>query len=143
MGYALEQARLGLGLASPNPMVGCVIVKDGHIGGEGLHIYDALDHAEIVGLRKAGGEAAGATAYVTLEPCSHRGRTGPCADELIAAGVARVVAATCDPNAEVNGNGLARLRDAGIAVSTGVMQNEARRINEAFARWIRSGRPML
>src|SRR5664279_5667747 len=143
MEHALEQARLGVGLASPNPTVGCVLVKDGHIVGTGFHAYDALDHAEIVALRKAGGEAVGATVYVTLEPCSHRGRTGPCADALIAAGVARVVAATCDPNAQVNGKGLARLRDAGIAVSAGVMQDEARRINEAFARWIRSGRPLL
>ncbi len=143
MGHALEQARLGIGLASPNPTVGCVIVKDGHIVGAGFHAYDALDHAEIVALRHAGGEARDATAYVTLEPCSHRGRTGPCADALIAAGVARVVAATLDPNAEVNGKGLKRLEEAGIAVCAGVMQDEARRINEAFARWIRSGRPLL
>ena len=143
MGHAMEQARLGVGLASPNPTVGCVIVKDGHIVGEGFHAFDALDHAEIVALRNAGGEARGATVYVTLEPCSHRGRTGPCADALIASGVARVVAATLDPNPEVNGKGLKRLRDADIAVSAGVMQGEARRINEAFARWIRSGRPLL
>lgn len=143
MGHALEQARLGVGLASPNPTVGCVIVKDGHIVGEGFHNYDALDHAEIVALKNAGGEAVGATAYVTLEPCSHRGRTGPCADALIAAGVARVVAATLDPNTEVNGKGLMRLAEAGIAVSAGVMQSDARRINEAFACWIRSGRPLL
>jgi diaminohydroxyphosphoribosylaminopyrimidine deaminase / 5-amino-6-(5-phosphoribosylamino)uracil reductase len=143
MEHALEQARLGVGLASPNPTVGCVIVKDGHIVGEGFHAYDALDHAEIVALRQAGGEAAGATAYVNLEPCSHRGRTGPCSDALIAAGVARVVAATCDPNEQVNGRGLARLRESGIAVSSGVMQDEARRMNEAFARWIRNGRPLV
>jgi diaminohydroxyphosphoribosylaminopyrimidine deaminase / 5-amino-6-(5-phosphoribosylamino)uracil reductase len=143
MGHALEQARQGVGLASPNPTVGCVIVKDGHIVGQGFHNYDALDHAEIVALRDAGGESGGATAYVTLEPCSHRGRTGPCADALIAAGVARVVAATRDPNSEVNGTGLARMRDAGIAVCVGVMQDDARRINESFARWIRSGRPLL
>jgi diaminohydroxyphosphoribosylaminopyrimidine deaminase/5-amino-6-(5-phosphoribosylamino)uracil reductase len=143
MGRALEQARLGVGLASPNPTVGCVIVKDGHIVGAGFHAYDALDHAEVVALRSAGGEARGATAYVTLEPCSHRGRTGPCADALIAAGVTRVVAATLDPNSEVNGKGLKRLEDAGIAVSAGVMQEEARRINEAFARWIRNSRPLV
>jgi diaminohydroxyphosphoribosylaminopyrimidine deaminase / 5-amino-6-(5-phosphoribosylamino)uracil reductase len=143
MRHALDQAQLGVGLASPNPTVGCVIVKDGHIVGAGFHAYDALDHAEIVALRIAGAEARGATAYVTLEPCSHRGRTGPCADALIAAGVGRVVAATRDANSEVNGKGLKRLQDAGISVSVGVMQDEARRMNESFARWICSGRPLV
>src|SRR3954452_15989975 len=143
MGRALEQARLGVGLASPNPTVGCVIVKDGHIVGAGYHIYEALHHAEIVALKNAGGEARGGTAYVTLEPCSHRGRTGPCADALIAAGVSRVVAGPRDPNTQVNGVGLKRLRDAGISVCAGVMQDESRRMNEAFARSIRTGRPLL
>ena len=98
MRRALELARASVGLASPNPQVGCVLVRDGVVVGEGAHFYDEFDHAEIVALKQAGELARGATAYVTLEPCSHHGRTGPCADALIAAGVRRVVAATVDPN---------------------------------------------
>ncbi|MHB1700982.1 MAG: bifunctional diaminohydroxyphosphoribosylaminopyrimidine deaminase/5-amino-6-(5-phosphoribosylamino)uracil reductase RibD, partial [Acidobacteriaceae bacterium] len=110
MGRALVLAEESVGLASPNPAVGCVLVREGRTVGEGFHAYDTLDHAEIVALKQAGAEARGATAYVTLEPCSHRGRTGPCADALVQAGVARVVTATLDPNPQVAGSGIARLR---------------------------------
>jgi diaminohydroxyphosphoribosylaminopyrimidine deaminase/5-amino-6-(5-phosphoribosylamino)uracil reductase len=143
MRRALDLARASLGLASPNPQVGCVVVHNGEVLGEGAHIYDQLDHAEIVALRHAGERAVGATAYVTLEPCSHHGRTGPCADALIAVGVHRVVIATVDPNPQVSGRGIARLRAAGIDVAIGLLQPEARAINDAFARFIRAGRPLV
>jgi len=143
MRRALELARATEGLASPNPQVGCVIVRDGVVVGEGAHRYDERDHAEIVALKAAGERARGATAYVTLDPCSHHGRTGPCANALIAAGVRRVVAATVDPNPRVSGEGIARLRDAGVEVEVGVCQAEARELNEAFAKWIRTGRPLV
>jgi diaminohydroxyphosphoribosylaminopyrimidine deaminase/5-amino-6-(5-phosphoribosylamino)uracil reductase len=140
---ALELARATPGLASPNPRVGCVVVRGGECVGEGAHVYDERDHAEIVALRQAGERARGATAYVTLEPCSHHGRTGPCANALIAVGVRRVVAATLDPNPQVSGQGIARLRAAGVAVTLGVCEDEARAVNDAFARWIRTGRPLV
>jgi diaminohydroxyphosphoribosylaminopyrimidine deaminase/5-amino-6-(5-phosphoribosylamino)uracil reductase len=143
MHRALQLARASLGLASPNPQVGCVIAYAGEIVGKGAHLYDQLDHAEIVALREAGERARGATAYVTLEPCSHHGRTGPCADALIAAGVSRVVIATVDPNPQVSGKGIARLRAAGIDVTLGVLQPEARALNDAFARFIRTGRLLV
>src|ERR1700683_779058 len=126
MEKALRQAEQSVGLASPNPAVGCVLVQGDALVGQGFHEYDRRDHAEIVALREAGPTARGATAYVTLEPCSHHGRTGPCADALIAAGVARVVVATADPNPQVHGQGIAKLRAAGIEVSTGVLQEPAR-----------------
>src|SRR6202142_4164949 len=109
MERALRQAERSVGLASPNPAVGCVLVRYGALVGEGFHEYDRRDHAEVVALRQAGPLAQGATAYVTLEPCSHQGRTGPCADALIAAGVSRVVAARVDPNPQGNCKGIARL----------------------------------
>jgi len=144
MQRALELARRGIGLCSPNPRVGCVVLDAaGGLAGEGWHEYERRDHAEIVALRAAGERARGGTAYVTLEPCSHTGRTGPCSEALIAAGVARVVAATGDPNPLVAGQGLERLRQAGIAVEVGVCQAEARRLNEGFARWIVTRRPMV
>lgn len=143
MQQALALACEGIGLASPNPTVGCVLVKDGHGIGRGFHIYEHRDHAEIVALKEAGGDAEGATAYVTLEPCSHHGRTGPCADALIHARVARVVAATVDPNPQVAGQGLARLAQAGIQVTAGVLQEEARALNNAFAKWIVTGSPYV
>jgi diaminohydroxyphosphoribosylaminopyrimidine deaminase/5-amino-6-(5-phosphoribosylamino)uracil reductase len=143
MRRALELARASVGLASPNPQVGCVVVRDGEIVGEGAHFYEERDHAEIVALKQAGERARGATAYVTLEPCSHRGRTGPCADALIVAGVGRVVAATVDPNPVVSGQGIARLRSTGIEVVVGVLEREAREVNAAFAQFIRTGRPMV
>jgi diaminohydroxyphosphoribosylaminopyrimidine deaminase / 5-amino-6-(5-phosphoribosylamino)uracil reductase len=146
MERALGLARATVGLTSPNPQVGCVLVRDGVVVGEGAHLYDAFDHAEIVALKDAarrGAGVAGATAYVTLEPCSHHGRTGPCADALIAAGVGRVVVATIDPNPQVSGQGVAKLRAAGIEVVVGVCEREARELNEGFARFIQSGRPLV
>jgi diaminohydroxyphosphoribosylaminopyrimidine deaminase/5-amino-6-(5-phosphoribosylamino)uracil reductase len=146
MRRALELARATAGLASPNPQVGCVVVRAGEIVGEGAHIYDERDHAEIVALRQArerGTDLSATTAYVTLEPCSHHGRTGPCADALIAAGVSRVVVATVDPNPQVSGRGIARLRAAEVDVTVGVLQPEARAINDAFTRFIQSHRPLV
>lgn len=143
MQRALVLARAGVGLASPNPQVGCVVVRDGMVVGEGAHFYEAKDHAEVVALRQAGELARGATAYVTLEPCSHYGRTGPCADALIAAGVRRVVAATVDPNPVVSRRGMERLRSAGVEVTVGVCEAEARDLNNAFACWARTGRPLV
>jgi diaminohydroxyphosphoribosylaminopyrimidine deaminase/5-amino-6-(5-phosphoribosylamino)uracil reductase len=148
MQRALELARRGIGVTSPNPAVGCVILdKAGQVAGEGWHEYDLLDHAEVIALRvasqHAGERLRGGTAYVTLEPCNHTGRTGPCSEALIAAGLGRVVAATIDPNSAVAGHGLDRLREAGIEVTLGVCQTEARRINEGFARWSQHKRPLV
>lgn len=149
MREALDLARAAMGQTSPNPSVGCVIVKDGPfedgiVAGRGAHIYQDLDHAEIVALNQAGDLARGATAYVTLEPCNHQGRTGPCTEALIAAGVSRVVVAMQDPNPRVAGSGIARLREAGIQVELdSVAQSEAERINEAFSHFMRSGRPLV
>jgi diaminohydroxyphosphoribosylaminopyrimidine deaminase/5-amino-6-(5-phosphoribosylamino)uracil reductase len=140
---ALDLARDGVGLASPNPTVGCVLVRDDQVIGEGFHRYDERDHAEIVALKQAGERVRGATAYVTLEPCSHTGRTGPCADALIAAGVARVVVASEDANPQVHGHGVARLRKAGVEVAVGIRKSEAQRINDAFAKYIRTGVPYV
>jgi diaminohydroxyphosphoribosylaminopyrimidine deaminase/5-amino-6-(5-phosphoribosylamino)uracil reductase len=143
MEHALELARKGIGLASPNPVVGCVIVRDGEIVGEGFHQYEWRDHAEVVALQTAGEKARGATLYVSLEPCNHTGRTGPCTEAIIAAGVRRVVAAVQDPNPATAGRGFERLQSSGIEVVTGVQEDEARRLNEAFACWIRSKRPFV
>ncbi len=143
MDRALELARQGEAQASPNPMVGVVLVRKGRIVAEGYHTYARRRHAEILALEAAGRAARGAAVYTNLEPCSHTGRTGPCADALIAAGVGRVVAAMRDPNPEVSGRGLGRLRAAGVEVTSGVREDEARRLNEAFARWIRTRRPLV
>jgi diaminohydroxyphosphoribosylaminopyrimidine deaminase / 5-amino-6-(5-phosphoribosylamino)uracil reductase len=143
MEHALALARKGTGLASPNPLVGCVIVREGQIVGEGFHQYEWRDHAEIVALKSAGARARGATLYVTLEPCNHTGRTGPCTEAIIAAGVQRVVAAMDDPNPVNSGRGLERLRAAGMEVFTGVCEEEARRLNEPFACWIRTKKPFV
>ena len=153
MRRALELARRGIGVTSPNPAVGCVILDcAGQVIGEGWHEYDLLDHAEIVALKEAKQHslALGAkdrlragTAYVALEPCNHTGRTGPCTQALMEAGVKRVVAATADPNPNVAGHGMAALRDAGIETTLGVCENEARRLNEGFARWIQHRRPLV
>src|SRR5436305_4336821 len=143
MEHALGLARKGIGLASPNPTVGCVIVRDGQIVGEGFHQYEWRDHAEIVALKSAGDKARGATLYVTLEPCNHTGRTGPCTEAIIAAGVQRVVAAMDDPNPANSGRGFERLRAASIDVFTGVCEEEARRLNETFACWIRTKKPFV
>jgi diaminohydroxyphosphoribosylaminopyrimidine deaminase / 5-amino-6-(5-phosphoribosylamino)uracil reductase len=143
MEHALDLARKGVGLASPNPTVGCVAVKDGAIVGEGFHQYDWRDHAEIVALKQAGKNARGATLYLTLEPCNHAGRTGPCTEAIIAAGVSRVVAAMEDPNPKNSGGGFERLRGAGIEVETGVHSGEAEKLNEAFAHWITKRKPFV
>jgi len=131
------------GFTPPNPMVGCVLVRDGVNVGEGWHPYAGQPHAEVFALRAAGDRAAGATAYVTLEPCSHFGRTPPCADALIAAKVRRVVVATPDPNPKVSGRGMARLQAAGIEVVLGVLETPARRINEAFLHFHTTGGPFV
>ncbi|MGA8088239.1 MAG: bifunctional diaminohydroxyphosphoribosylaminopyrimidine deaminase/5-amino-6-(5-phosphoribosylamino)uracil reductase RibD [Terracidiphilus sp.] len=148
MQRALELARRGIGVASPNPTVGCVILdRAGQVVGEGWHEYDLLDHAEIVALNEAkqhaGDRLKGGTAYVTLEPCNHTGRTGPCTQALISAGLARVVAATSDPNPNVTGHGIDALKAAGLQTTVGVCETEARRINEGFARWIQNKRPFV
>jgi diaminohydroxyphosphoribosylaminopyrimidine deaminase / 5-amino-6-(5-phosphoribosylamino)uracil reductase len=143
MERALKQAEQSVGLASPNPAVGCVLVRDDRLVGEGFHEYDQRDHAEIVALKKAGPLARGAIAYVTLEPCSHHGQTGPCADALIAAGVARVVVAIGDPDSRVSGQGLARLQDAGIIVETGLLADAAAALSQGFLSRITAGRPMV
>lgn len=143
MEHALDLARKGVGLASPNPTVGCVIVKDGAIVGAGFHQYAWRDHAEIVALKQAGEKARGATLYVTLEPCNHSGRTGPCTEAIIAGGILRVVAAMEDPNPKTRGGGFARLRGAGIEVETGVLEGEANKLNEAFACWITTHKPYV
>jgi diaminohydroxyphosphoribosylaminopyrimidine deaminase/5-amino-6-(5-phosphoribosylamino)uracil reductase len=143
MNEALDLAQRSVGLASPNPAVGCVLVKGEAMVGQGFHEYDLRDHAEIVALRIAGGETRGATAYVTLEPCCTTGRTGPCTEALIEAGVARVVVATTDPNPAVNGQGIERLRAAGITVAAGVQAQRARELNDGFARHVRTGLPFV
>jgi diaminohydroxyphosphoribosylaminopyrimidine deaminase/5-amino-6-(5-phosphoribosylamino)uracil reductase len=143
MEHALELARKGLGLASPNPMVGCILVREGQIVGEGFHQYEKRAHAEIVALKSAGEKARGSTMYVTLEPCNHTSRTGPCTEAIIAAGVQRVVAAMEDPNPANSGSGFDRLRAAGIEVFTGAGEQEARSLNEPFARWIRTKKPFV
>jgi diaminohydroxyphosphoribosylaminopyrimidine deaminase / 5-amino-6-(5-phosphoribosylamino)uracil reductase len=143
MQHALALARKGAGLASPNPMVGCVIVREGQTVGEGFHQYDWRDHAEIVALKSAGKKARGATLYVNLEPCNHTGRTGPCTEAIITAGVQRVVAAMDDPNPVNSGRGFERLRAAGVEVCTGLCEDEARPLNEAFACWIRTKKPFV
>jgi diaminohydroxyphosphoribosylaminopyrimidine deaminase / 5-amino-6-(5-phosphoribosylamino)uracil reductase len=141
---ALELAREGIGLTSPNPCVGAVIVDGkGKIVGIGSHKYDELKHAEVLALDQAGEQARGATLYTNLEPCSHQGRTGPCADALIAAGIRRVVASMTDPNPQVSGRGFAKLESAGIQVGTGILQEGAKILNEAFAKYIRTATPLV
>ena len=143
MARALQLAELGLWTTSPNPRVGCVVVRDGEIVGEGWHEKAGEPHAEVHALRAAGEKAKGATAYVTLEPCSHHGRTPPCAEALIAAGVSRVVAAMTDPNPLVSGKGLALLQAAGIETASGLLENEARELNIGFVSRMTRGRPWL
>ena len=143
MARALELARKGLYSAHPNPRVGCVIVRDGQIVGEGWHARAGEPHAEVHALRQAGEKARGATAYVTLEPCSHHGRTPPCADALINAGLGRVVAAMQDPNPQVAGRGLLRLMNAGIATRSGVLEAEARALNKGFLKRMEKGLPYV
>ena len=141
---ALTLARQGMALASPNPYVGAVIVDaQGTIGGTGAYTYDGLKHAEVLALEQAGKKARGGTLYINLEPHSHEGRTPPCTDALIAAGIHRVVACMADPNPKVSGRGFEKLRAAGVHVEVGRMDAEARRLNEAFARYIRHGVPLV
>ena len=141
---ALELAAQARGLASPNPMVGAVIVDErGRIIGRGTHIYSELKHAEVLAIEQAGPLARGNTLYLTLEPCSHTGRTGPCADAIIDAGISRVVCCMEDPNPVVAGRGFEKLRQAGIEVEIGIFQSEARRLNESFAQFIRTGLPFV
>jgi diaminohydroxyphosphoribosylaminopyrimidine deaminase/5-amino-6-(5-phosphoribosylamino)uracil reductase len=141
MRRALELAVRGWGRVSPNPLVGCVLVRNGRVVGEGWHEGPGTDHAEAMALRAAGGLASGATAFVTLEPCDHHGRTPPCARALIDAGVARVVAAVRDPNPLVDGGGFRALLEAGVRVEEGVLAEEAIRQNVAFRSHVRTGRP--
>jgi diaminohydroxyphosphoribosylaminopyrimidine deaminase / 5-amino-6-(5-phosphoribosylamino)uracil reductase len=136
-------ATRGAALAHPNPIVGAVLVKNGKLIGEGFHDYDRRDHAEIVALKQAGKNATGATLYVTLEPCCTSGRTGPCTQAIIAAGVARVVASMPDPNPAVSGKGLAALRRAGIQVISGMLEKQAQHLNEDFACWIQTKLPLI
>jgi diaminohydroxyphosphoribosylaminopyrimidine deaminase / 5-amino-6-(5-phosphoribosylamino)uracil reductase len=141
MHRAMQLAELGVGRVSPGALAGAVIVRQDTIIGEGFYTYDGVLHAEVLALRQAGHEARGATAYTTLEPCSHHGRTGPCAQALIDAGIRRVVTAMRDPNPEVNGRGLAMLREAGIETETGPLEEEARRLNDAFVVYKTQKRP--
>ena len=143
MARALELARKGHYTTHPNPRVGCVIVSDGQIVGEGWHVRTGEPHAEVHALRAAGDKARGATAYVTLEPCSHHGHTPPCADALVNAGVARVVAAMQDPNPSVAGRGMQRLAQAGISVESGVLEGEARKLNQGFLKRMEHGLPFV
>lgn len=143
MSRAIQLARKGRFTTSPNPNVGCVIVNEQQIVGEGFHFRAGEPHAEVHALRMAGEKAKGATAYVTLEPCSHFGRTPPCADALIKAGVSRVVAAMEDPNPQVSGRGLKRIADAGISVQSGLMQEDAEALNPGFIKRMKTGLPFV
>ena len=148
MQRALELARRGIAVTSPNPAVGCVVLdRAGQVSGEGWHEYDLVDHAEVIALRvaaqHAGDRLRGGTAYVTLEPCNHTGRTPPCTDALIASGISRVVAATIDPNPTVAGHGMEKMRAAGLETVLGPCEAEARRLNEGFARWSQHKRPLV
>ena len=144
MAEALALAAKGAGQTSPNPAVGAVVVRDGDIVGRGFHVWSEKRHAEVEALQQAGEKARGATVYVTLEPCAHQGRTGPCADALIDAGVARVVAAMEDPNPVVSGRGFAKLRNAGIDVEVDLeARAPAEKLNEAFVFFMRTGLPLV
>jgi len=140
---ALMLAHHGVAQTHPNPMVGAVIVKNYETVAEAFHIYEGRKHAEILALEQAGAEARGATLYLNLEPCSHTGRTGPCTQAIIEAGITRVVAAMQDPNPKVAGSGFRALRNAGIEVSVGSREQDARRLNESFAKWIRTSLPFV
>lgn len=141
---ALELAREGIGLTSPNPCVGAVIVdSEGQVVGTGSHTYDGVKHAEVLALEQAGQRARGGTLYINLEPCSHEGRTKPCVDAVMRAGISRVVASMQDPNPLVSGQGFEKLRSAGIAVTRGGLEQEAKNLNEAFAKYIRQHTPLI
>ena len=144
MRRALDLARAGVGLVSPNPAVGAVVVdSSGREVGAGTHTYAGVRHAEVLALEQGGAAARGGTLYLNLEPCSHQGRTGPCADAVIAAGIRRVICSMQDPNPRVAGQGFARLRAAGIMVQVGLCEAEAKKLNESFAKYIRQGKPLV
>jgi diaminohydroxyphosphoribosylaminopyrimidine deaminase/5-amino-6-(5-phosphoribosylamino)uracil reductase len=144
MRRALDMARAGVGLASPNPAVGAIVLDaSGREAGSGTHTYDGITHAEVLALEQAVASARGGTLYLNLEPCSHQGRTGPCADAVIAAGISRVVCSIDDPNPKVAGQGFARLRAAGIKVEIGLFATEAKKLNESFAKYIRRAKPLV
>src|SRR6202140_1140601 len=144
MRRALDLARAGVGLVSPNPAVGAVLTDaKGREVGTGTHTYDGVKHAEVLALEQAGRAAHGGTLYINLEPCSHQGRTPPCADALIAAGISRVVCSMEDPNPQVAGRGFAKLRAAGVNVEVGLLESEAKKLNESFAKYIRHGKPLV
>jgi diaminohydroxyphosphoribosylaminopyrimidine deaminase/5-amino-6-(5-phosphoribosylamino)uracil reductase len=141
---SLELARRGVGLVSPNPLVGCVVVSaNGELVGEGTYLYDDVTHAEVIALEMAGGRAKGGTAYISLEPHSHHGKTPPCTDALINAGITRVVAPIEDPNPLVSGKGFAKLRESGVDVITGILAEEAAKLNEKFICWHKKKRPFV
>src|SRR6202171_2101849 len=144
MRRALDLARAGVGLVSPNPAVGAVVVDaSGREVAAGTHTYVCVKHADAIALEQAGDAARGGTLYLNLEPCSHQGRTGPCADAVIAAGIRRVVCSMQDPNPRVAGQGFARLRASGIKVDVGLLEAEAKKLNESFAKYIRTGKPLV
>ena len=144
MRRALELAQKSFGLASPNPNVGAVLVdEEGNVVGEGFHTYDGLKHAEVLAIENSAGKARGATLHINLEPCCHQGRTGPCTEAIIAAGIKRVVASVADPNPIVSGRGFSRLREAGVQVASGLLEEEARPLNDAFAKYIRYRLPLV
>ena len=144
MARALELSLKGVGLVSPGPLVGCVVVSaSGEIVGEGFYVYEEVKHAETIALEQAGERARGGTAYVSLEPHAHRGRTPPCTDALLAAGIKRVVAPIEDLNPKVSGKGFAHLRAAGISVETGLLEHEAAQVNEAYLHYMSTGRPFV
>src|ERR1039457_4681741 len=144
MRRALELARAGIGLVSPNPAVGAVVVDaSGREVGAGTHTYDGVKHAEVLALEQAGQAARGGTLYLNLEPCSHQGRTGPCADGVIAAGIGRVICSMEDPNPRVAGQGFAKLRGSGIGVQLGLSEAEPKNLNKSFAKYIRLAKPLV
>ena len=143
MQLALDLAKQGEFTTTPNPSVGCVLVKDGKVVGKGFHAKAGEPHAEVMALREAGEKARGATAYVTLEPCSHFGRTPPCAKGLVEAGVSKVIAAMCDPNPQVAGKGLQILTDAGIQSAVGLLEENAEQLNKGFLKRMRIGKPFV
>jgi diaminohydroxyphosphoribosylaminopyrimidine deaminase/5-amino-6-(5-phosphoribosylamino)uracil reductase len=143
MRFALQLAAAALGQTSPNPVVGAVVVRDGELVGMGAHLRAGEPHAEVHALRMAGEKAAGAVLYVTLEPCNHYGKTPPCTEQIIAAGIRKVVVACRDPNPLVQGSGIARLKSAGLGVVVGVCEEEARRLNRFFFKWAETGRPFV
>ncbi|MFZ5649392.1 MAG: bifunctional diaminohydroxyphosphoribosylaminopyrimidine deaminase/5-amino-6-(5-phosphoribosylamino)uracil reductase RibD [Bacillota bacterium] len=143
MNMALDLAARAMGRTSPNPMVGAVLVKDGAVVGKGYHARAGTPHAEVLAIKEAGEEARGSVLYVSLEPCCHRGRTGPCTEAVIEAGIRKVVAAMADPNPLVAGKGFARLEEAGLEIVRGVMEEEAKKLNEVFIKYITTGNPFV